>query len=74
MAPPTSGFRRLTAYQMPIPAITSGTSSFDSAASTPNRPASTRRSWSRAQIMKRSSGIANVTGWKSLREAHCTAG
>ena len=74
IAPPSSQRRREIAYQRPMPAITSGISSFVSAASTAKIPNATSRSSSRYQNAKSSSGHASATGWNSFSVSHCTAG
>ena len=59
---------------MPIAAITSGISSFVSAASPAKTANGTSRSSSRYQKANRSSGQASATGWNSARVSHWTAG
>jgi len=74
ITPPTHHRRRETAYQMPIPAMTSGISSFVNAARTAKTANAASRSSSRYQKAKRSSGHASATGWNSFSVSHCTAG
>ena len=74
IAPPRRKLFLDNAYQMPMPAITSGISSFVSAASPAKIANGTSRSSPRYQKAYRSSGQASATGWKSLRTSHWTGG
>ena len=66
--------RRRTAYQIPMPATTSPTSSFVVIASAANTANGSSRSSSRYQNANSSNGHARATGWNSFSVSHSVAG